>query len=107
MEEKRCINMSYYFHISIERKFPVELISALSLMVTMSVSFSLLTARYVRNQERRIAVQAIDTLIDSLQQALPDVVIRQKTIPFKQQNSHPYDWQSEEAFEQIVKDFNN
>jgi hypothetical protein len=85
----------------------VELISALSLMVTMSVSFSLLTARYVRNQERRLAVQAIDTLIDSLQQALPDVVITQKTIPIKQQNSHPYDWKTEEAFEDIANRFNN
>ncbi len=82
----------------------MELISALSLMITMSVVFSLLTARYVRNQERRLAVQAIDTLIDSLQQALPDVVISQKTIPL---NSHPYDHQSEEAFEDIVKRFNN
>lgn len=86
----------------------MELISALSLMVTMSVSFSLLTARYVRNQERRLAVQAIDTLIDSLQQALPDVVISQKIIPLnKTTNSHPYDYESEEAFEQIVKRFNN
>jgi hypothetical protein len=82
----------------------MELISAISMMITMSVSFSLLTARYVRNQERRLAVKAIDTLIDSLQQALPDVVISQKTIPL---NSHPYDHQSEEAFEDIVKRFNN
>ena len=85
----------------------MELISALSLMVTISVSFSLLTARYVRNQERRLSVRTIDTLIDSLQQALPDVVITQKTIPFKQQNSHPYDWKTEEAFEDIANRFNN
>ncbi len=82
----------------------MELISAISMMITMSVVFSLLTARYVRNQERRLAVKAIDTLIDSLQQALPDVVISQKTIPL---NNHPYDHQSEEAFEDIVKRFNN
>jgi len=82
----------------------MELISALSIMFTMSLSFSLLTARYVRNRERALAVNAIDTLISSLQQALPDVVITQKTIPL---NSHPYDHQSEEAFEDIVKRFNN
>jgi len=86
----------------------VELISALSLMITMSVSFSLLTARYVRNQERRLSVRTIDTLIDSLQQALPDVVISQKTIPLnKTNNSHPYDWKTEEAFEDIANRFNN
>lgn len=85
----------------------MEIIAALSIMFTMSLSFSLLTARYVRNQERRLAVRTIDALIDSLQQALPDVVIRQKTIPINNtNNSHPYDWQSEEAFEDIVKRFN-
>jgi hypothetical protein len=82
----------------------MEIIAALSIMFTMSLSFSLLTARYVRNRERALAVNAIDTLISSLQQALPDVVITQKVIPF---NSHPYDHQSEEAFEDIVKRFNN
>jgi hypothetical protein len=82
----------------------MEIIAALSIMFTMSLSFSLLTARYVRNRERALAVNAIDTLISSLQEALPDVVITQKTIPL---NSHPYDHQSEEAFEDIVKRFNN
>ena len=82
----------------------MELISALSIMFTMSLSFSLLTARYVRNRERALSVRTIDTLITSLQQALPDVIITQKTIPL---NSHPYDHQSEEAFEDIVKRFNN
>lgn len=85
----------------------MEIIAALSIMFTMSLSFSLLTARYVRKQERRLAVRTIDALIDSLQQALPDVVISQKTIPINNfNNSHPYDWKSEEAFEDIVKRFN-
>jgi len=82
----------------------MELISALSIMFTMSLSFSLLTARYVRKRERALSVRTIDTLISSLQQALPDVIITQKTIPL---NSHPYDHESEEAFEDIVKRFNN
>jgi hypothetical protein len=82
----------------------MELISALSIMFTMSLSFSLLTARYVRKRERALAVNTIDTLISSLQQALPDVIITQKTIPL---NNYPYDHQSEEAFEDIVKRFNN
>ena len=81
----------------------MELISALSIMISMSLSFSLLTARYVRKRERALAVNTIDTLIDSLQRALPDVVITQKVIPL---NSHPYDHESEEAFEDIVKRFN-
>jgi len=81
----------------------MELISALSIMFTMSLSFSLLTARYVRKRERALAVNTIDTLINSLQQALPDVIITQKTIPL---NSHPYDHESEQAFEDIVKRFN-
>jgi hypothetical protein len=81
----------------------MDILAAFSIMISMSLSFSLLTARYVRKRERALAVNTIDTLISSLQQALPDVVITQKTIPL---NSHPYDHESEEAFEDIVKRFN-
>ena len=86
----------------------MEILAALSIMISMSLSFSLLTARYVRKRERALAVNTIDTLIDSLQQALPDVIISQKTIPLnKTNNSHPYDWKTEEAFEDIANRFNN
>ena len=86
----------------------MEILAALSIMISMSLSFSLLTARYVRKRERALAHNTIDTLIDSLQQALPDVIISQKTIPLnKTNNSHPYDWKTEEAFEDIANRFNN
>ena len=86
----------------------MEILAAFSIMISMSLSFSLLTARYVRKRERALAVNTIDTLIDSLQQALPDVIISQKTIPLnKTNNSHPYDWKTEEAFEDIANRFNN
>jgi hypothetical protein len=83
----------------------MELISAISMMITMSVVFSLLTARYVRNQERRLAVKAIDTLIDSLQEALPEFVIRKNSIPANNSTNYPYDWRAEEAFDNIIKHF--
>ena len=85
----------------------MDILAAFSIMISMSLSFSLLTARYVRKRERALAVNTIDTLIDSLQQALPDVVITQKVIPLNKPNdSHPYDHESEEAFEDLVKRFN-
>ena len=84
----------------------MDILAAFSIMISMSLSFSLLTARYVRKRERALAVNTIDTLIDSLQKALPDVVITQKVIPLNKLNSHPYDHESEEAFEDIVKRFN-
>lgn len=78
----------------------------------------ILTARYVRKRQRAILDNTIDVILKSLQEIFPDVVINQKTIllnkfdksePLKVQqdlygdNKYPYDVESEEIFERIIK----
>ena len=81
----------------------------------------ILTARYVRKRQRAILDNTIDVILKSLQEIFPDVVINQKTIslnkldkinkakPSKLQEDlyddeqHPYDVESEEIFERIIK----
>lgn len=81
----------------------------------------ILTARYVRKRQRAILDNTIDVILKSLQEIFPDVVINQKTIslnkldkinkskPSKPQedlygdNQYPYDVESEEIFERIIK----
>ena len=76
----------------------------------------ILTARYVRKRERAMSDNAINNILESLQEALPDIVINHKTIPLNKLNKikplkvkpsepeqDPYDSESEETFERIIQ----
>ncbi len=78
----------------------------------------ILTARYVRKRERAMSDNAINNLLESLQEALPDLVINHKTIPLNKLNKikpskvkpskplqDPYgdDVDPEETFERIIQ----
>lgn len=66
----------------------------------------ILTARRVSRLERQKAQVVINQVLDGLRQAFPEVSITETKISLiDNSNRYPYDFESEEKFEQIVKDF--
>lgn len=63
----------------------------------------ILTVRRVTKIERDKASMVINNVVEALRKTFPEVSIRETTISLK--DNYPYDFESEEKFEQIVKDF--
>jgi len=57
-------------------------------------------------RERHKAQVVINQVLDALRQVFPEVLITETKISLKDnKNTYPYDLESEEKFEQIIKDF--
>ncbi len=66
----------------------------------------ILTARRISKLERQKTQAVISQVLDGLRQAFPEVSITETKISLKDaKDTYPYDFESEEKFEQIIKDF--
>lgn len=66
----------------------------------------ILTARRVSRLERHKAQVVINQVLNGLRQAFPEVTITETKISLKDnKDNYPYDFESEEKFDQIIKDF--
>lgn len=84
----------------------MNLYVALFCILNSVVLTYILTARRVSKLERHKAQVVINQVLDGLRQAFPEVSITETKISLKDnKDTYPYDFESEEKFEQIVKDF--
>lgn len=66
----------------------------------------ILTARRVSKIQSVKAEFVIDQIINELRKLFPEVSITKTEISFKDNsNNYPYDFESEEKFEEIIKNF--
>lgn len=81
-------------------------------LIVINVMFftAKITAIRVRRYERYVAKHRTNALLDAIQTAIPEIKISNRlgTVydPDLHDTNHPYDHDSEEAFEQIAQNYN-